>query len=192
MIQPLVILRACLCLALSVVFFSASASSEWLAIGPQIPDVEVRDQDGKRYKLVSELMRGRTVAINFIFTGCTTICPPQTAMFQGLQDALAKRQVKDTLLLSITVDPRGDGPEQLRAFAKRFKAQTGIAQRWLFLTGQAGDIERVLAGFENFSAAPEGHQAIVWVGNTQHKRWTRTASLNAPAVIADLMQGAQQ
>ena len=41
-----------------------------------IPDVELLDHDGRKVHFYSDLVKGKTVAINFIFTTCTTICPP--------------------------------------------------------------------------------------------------------------------
>src|SRR5688572_23389374 len=43
--------------------------------GMLIPDVEVLDQHGNELHFYSDLIKGKTVAINFIFTNCTTICP---------------------------------------------------------------------------------------------------------------------
>jgi len=41
-----------------------------------IPDVALLDQDGREIHFYSDLVKGRVVAIQFIFTTCTTICPP--------------------------------------------------------------------------------------------------------------------
>src|SRR6185295_129948 len=39
----------------------------------KIPDVPVSDQNGRRLNFYSDLVNGRTVVINFMFTTCTTI-----------------------------------------------------------------------------------------------------------------------
>jgi len=54
----------------------------------RIPDVLVYDQTGKQLEFTSDLIKGKTVAINFIFTTCTTICPPLTATFRRVQQEL--------------------------------------------------------------------------------------------------------
>src|ERR1700750_318158 len=36
----------------------------------RIPDVEVIDQDGRRFRFYRDLVRGRIVTLNFIFTSC--------------------------------------------------------------------------------------------------------------------------
>ena len=75
-----------------------------------IPDVPVLDQNGKRLNFYSDLVRGRTVAIDFIYTECTTICPMQTTHLRMVQDRLAARIGKDIALISISIDPVTDTP----------------------------------------------------------------------------------
>ncbi len=45
------------------------------------PDVEAMDQDGKPLHFYSDLIKGKKVIVNFIFTSCTYICPMQGASF---------------------------------------------------------------------------------------------------------------
>ena len=51
----------------------------------RIPDATVYDQNGNRLKFYTDLVKGRTVAINFIFTTCTAICPSLTATFRRVR-----------------------------------------------------------------------------------------------------------
>ena len=78
-----------------------------------IPDVPVLDQNGKRLNFYSDLVRGRTVAIDFIYTSCTTFCPMLTANFRMVQDQLSARIGKDVELISISIDPVTDTPTKL-------------------------------------------------------------------------------
>ena len=43
--------------------------------------------------------------MNFIYTTCTTICPPLGATFGKLQRSLGERTGKDVFLISVSVDP---------------------------------------------------------------------------------------
>ncbi|MDQ3043038.1 MAG: SCO family protein, partial [Acidobacteriota bacterium] len=61
---------------------------EQSAVKMNIPDLEVVDQDNRRVKFYSDLVKGKTVAINFIFTTCTTICTPLGATFARVQKEL--------------------------------------------------------------------------------------------------------
>src|SRR6185503_17054624 len=87
----------------------------------RIPDVRVYDENGNALRFYTDLVKGKTVAINFIFTTCTTICPPLTATFRRVQQDLTEGAT-DVQLISISVDPTTDTPERLREFAAKFKA----------------------------------------------------------------------
>src|SRR5215213_4690342 len=70
-----------------------------------IPDVEVLDQDGQKLHFYTDLVKDRVVAINFIFTTCTTICPPLGATFARVQKDLGERAGREVQMISISVDP---------------------------------------------------------------------------------------
>ena len=48
-------------------------------------------------------------------------------------------------MVSVTVDPEHDGPAQLAAYTK---AQGVDGRRWLFLTGEPANVDRVLKDFQ--------------------------------------------
>ena len=60
----------------------------------KIPDAQVLDQHGKQLNFYSDLVKGKTVAINFIFTTCTAICPSLTATFRRVQQDAANAASK--------------------------------------------------------------------------------------------------
>jgi cytochrome oxidase Cu insertion factor (SCO1/SenC/PrrC family) len=151
----------------------------------QIPDAMVYDQDGKPLRFYSDLVKGKTVAINFIFTTCTTICPPLTATFRKVQQELGDRVGRDVQLISVSVDPVTDVPERLKAFAAKFKAGPG----WTFVTGSKPEMAALLKALGANAADKNEHSPMVLVGNDRAAYWTRTYGL-APAsalisVIAD-------
>ena len=49
-----------------------------------VPDTPVVDQDGKPVRFYTDLVKGRVVAINFIFTTCQGVCPPMGTTFSKL------------------------------------------------------------------------------------------------------------
>jgi cytochrome oxidase Cu insertion factor (SCO1/SenC/PrrC family) len=151
----------------------------------QIPDTVVYDQDGKPLRFYSDLVKGKTVAINFIFTTCTTICPPLTATFRKVQQELGDRVGRDVQLISISVDPATDIPERLKAYSAKFKAGPG----WTFITGSKPEIVLLLKALGANTGDKNDHSPMVLVGNDRAAYWTRTYGL-APAstlvnVIAD-------
>ena len=175
---------------LSIVSPSLWAKSQhWLA-QPVLDELHLLDQDGKSWRLYEDLIRGRIVVINFIFTGCVTVCPPQTALLRQLRQQL-DADSRDVLLLSLTVDPLHDQPQQLREFANRYNIALGAEHNWLMLTGSMRDMARALAAFDANSISPSEHPALLWVGNEPLQRWTRTSSLNPAQTLLRLINEVQ-
>lgn len=86
-------------------------------------------------------MRGRVWIVDFIYTRCGGPCP----LLTGQMAELAKTLPPEVGLLTVTVDPDGDTPERLRAYAKAYGAD---ARRWVFLRGTISDTYQLLyAGF---------------------------------------------
>ena len=150
----------------------------------EIPDIELVDQTGRRVRFYSDLVRGRIVAMNFIFTRCTTICPPLTANMAHLQRLLIENpDAPDVQLLTISVDPLNDTPERMRAFSERFDARGG----WKFLTGTKQDVDRLLKALGVFTPVKEEHAPIALVGNDATSKWTRLSGLAPPATLAEVL-----
>ena len=78
-----------------------------------MPDVTLLNERGEKVRFFTDLVKGRVVAINTIFTTCTTICPGLGANFARLSRLLAGSEARDALLISISVDPLNDTPERL-------------------------------------------------------------------------------
>jgi cytochrome oxidase Cu insertion factor (SCO1/SenC/PrrC family) len=148
----------------------------------KIPDATILNQDGNRLKFYSDLIKGKTVAINFIFTTCTTICPPLTANFRRVQQSLAQGE-HPVHLISISVDPSTDTPERLRDFAAKFKAGPG----WTFVTGDKVEIDSILQEFGVAIANKNDHTPMILIGNDVKGYWTRTYGLSSPKTLTDLI-----
>lgn len=153
------------------VFPLAHAQAERTKI--QIPDVKVRDQHGNTLNFYTDLIKDKTVAINFIFTNCTTICPPLAATFARLQKELGDRAGKDVHLISISVDPVTDTPERLKAWGAKFKAGPG----WTFVTGEKQEMDKLLNALGAAVSRREDHTPATIIGNDSKGVWTRTYGL---------------
>lgn len=151
-----------------------------------IPDVELLDQDGRTVRFYTDLVKGRTVAVNFIFTTCTTICPPLGATFARLQRELGERAGRDVQLISISVDPATDTPERLKAWGAKFHAAAG----WTFVTGRKPQVDELLRSLGAATASPQDHTPTVLVGNDATGQWTRAYGLARPAVLIGLIDAA--
>ena len=153
----------------------------------QIPDTIVYDQDGKKLRFYSDLVKGKTVAINFIFTTCTTICPPLTATFRKLQQELGERKGNDVQLISISVDPTTDVPERLKAFSAKFNAGPG----WTFVTGDKQEVDLLLKSLGASVGDKNDHSPMILVGNDGAGYWTRTYGLAPAGTLVKVITDAQ-
>lgn len=152
------------------------------------PDVSVRTQSGEAVHFYRDLVKGRTVAVNFIFTSCTTVCPTMGITFSQVQRLLGKR---DVALVSVSIDPGNDTPQRLASWSRRFGAKPG----WTLVTGNKSDIDALLKSLGLFSADPAAHSPVVLVGDDAHGRWERIDGLApAKAIVAaiDRISGEEQ
>jgi protein SCO1 len=151
-----------------------------------IPDVELLDQDGRKVRFYTDLVKGKTVAINFIFTTCTTVCPPLGATFARVQRDLGERAGRDVRLISISVDPATDTPERLKAWGAKFHAAEG----WTLVTGPKPQVDELLRALGAATASPADHTPTVLIGNEAAGQWTRSYGLARPAVLVGLIDAA--
>ncbi len=154
-----------------------------------IPDVELLDQNGRKVHFYTDLVKDQTVVINFIFTTCTTICPPLGATFARVQRDLGDKVGRDVRFISISVDPATDTPERLKAWGAKFKAGDG----WTLLTGNKPQVDELLRALGASSARREDHSPTILIGNAAHGNWTRTYGLAKTSqlvhIINDVMAG---
>jgi protein SCO1/2 len=149
-----------------------------------IPDVEMLDQNGNKVHFYTDLVKGKTVAINFIFTTCTTICPPLGATFARVQKDLGERAGRDVQLISVSVDPVTDTPERLKAWSAKFHAAD---EGWTLVTGAKPQVDELLRALGAASASPSEHSPAVLIGNEAMGQWTRTYGLARPGVLVKLI-----
>jgi len=106
-------------------------------IGPA-PEFNLTDQDGRRVALKE--LRGKVLAVTFIFASCTDTCPLLTAKLAAVQDRLGAAFGPDVRFVSITVDPERDTPHVLKRYAQAHRANSA---GWSFLTGTPAEIRRI-------------------------------------------------
>lgn len=128
----------------TTVVFAALALTASIAAGEGLPKIKpapeftLTNQDGKRVGLKD--LRGKVLAITFIYASCTDTCPLLTAKMAGIQNRLGPAFGERVYFVSITVDPERDTPEVLQRYAEAHKANpTG----WAFLTGTPAEIRDV-------------------------------------------------
>jgi protein SCO1/2 len=97
-----------------------------LPVYGQVPEFELTAETGDRFS--SRELAGHAWVADFIFTSCSGPCPRMSYLMSQVQ-----RTVPGVKLVSFTVDPEGDTPPVLAAYARRYRAEPG---RWTFLTGE--------------------------------------------------------
>ncbi|PLX84534.1 MAG: SCO family protein [Desulfuromonas sp.] len=147
----------------------------------QIPDVVLYNQDNQPVPLVDYLASDKPIVLQFIYTGCTTVCPIMIVKFANLQRRL-EPDTTQAKLVSISIDPENDTPAVLGSYKKNFDGKPG----WDFLTGTHADISAVMAAFRTqptdmstmdspvLLKAPGAHQWIRLTGQIDSNRLWKT------------------
>ena len=86
-------------------------------------------------------LRGKVLALTFVFTTCTSSCPILTAKLVEVGRSLGSDFGPRVAFVAISVDPLNDTPARLRDYATAHRAE---GPGWFFLTGAPGDIGRVV------------------------------------------------
>src|SRR5262245_5613631 len=144
-----------------------------------VPDVTLVNQLGQPARLLTDVVADKVAIINFVFTTCTTVCPPLGASFSRLEKMLDERGDTDVRLISISVDPTTDTPARLLAWGKTFQA----GSRWTLLTGSKGNVDQALKAFGVYTPDKLSHSTVVMIGNARGT-WTRGNGLAAAADLA--------
>lgn len=121
------------------------------AIGQPVGDYTFTASDGRKIRLAD--LRGRPVALSFIYTSCADTCPTITETLaeaaESTWDALGDDAFK---VVTIGFDAVVDTPTAMRHFAGR---RAGKFREWLWLSGSLPDINALArdTGFVFFQSA---------------------------------------
>ena len=140
-----------------------------------LPPVRLRPHTGAPTDLAGALGDDRPVLLNFVFTSCTTICPPMSQIFAATQERLGARR-EQVRMVSISIDPGHDTPARLRDYAARFDA----GAQWRFLTGSAEAIDAVQRAFNVYRPDKMGHTPVTFVRPRGARQWVRLDGFTHP------------
>ena len=115
----------------------AKGAARLAKIGPA-PEFTLTTQEGGRLSLRD--LRGKVVAVTFVYASCADTCPLLTAKMAALQARLGREFGSRVFFASVTVDPERDTPEVLKRYAEAHKANPA---GWAFLTGSPAEIRDV-------------------------------------------------
>jgi protein SCO1 len=111
------------------------------------PEFALTSQDGQRIALAD--LRGKVVAVTFIFTFCSATCPVLTPMMSLVQERLGPDFGTNVAFVSITIDPNRDTSEVLKLYAQMHGANV---PGWSFLTGKASVIQDLTRRYGVFTS----------------------------------------
>ena len=183
-LRKLVLLAMCAGAALMAVDASPAEAqnAQWGA--NYFPNVTLTTQDNRKVRFYDDLIKGKIVAVNLIYTSCKYACPLETARLAQVQRLLGDRMGKDVFFYSITIDPAFDTPAVLKEYAAKFDAGPG----WLFLTGSQADIDLISRKTGLYSEPnpnnPDGHTPHLLVGNEVTGQWIRNSGVDDPRFLA--------
>src|SRR6185369_11757877 len=162
---------------------SGSGGSVWGA--DYFPNIPLVSHEGKKLRFFDDVIKGKVVAINFIYTNCPDMCALETARLREVQRILGDRVGRDVFIYSITIDPERDTPEVLKRYAEKFQVGPG----WLFLTGKEADttlLRRKLGVYkdENRVEKLQEHDLSSIIGNQATGQWMKVSPYENPYILA--------
>jgi protein SCO1 len=152
----------------------------------RFPNIELTTQDGRKVHFYDDLIKGRIVAVDFIYTTCGYACPLETARMVQVQQKLGDRVGKDIFFYSISIDPEHDTPKILKDYMKKFHVGPG----WTFLTGSKQQIDLLqkrLGVYTDPRINADGHLPHLLIGNDETNQWMRANALDNPSFQARMI-----
>lgn len=108
------------------------------------------DQDGAPF--THEVTAGNMYVADFFFTTCPDICPQMSKSLKRVEEKT--HHMEDFLILSHTLDPDFDTPEELRKYIRDIETE---ARNWTFLTTNDEDyVYEVMMDQYLLSGSPTG------------------------------------
>jgi protein SCO1/2 len=163
------------------------------SLGPDFyTNAVFRTHENKEVRFYDDLIKGKHVVINFMYTRCEGSCPLTTANLAKAQKVLKDRIGRDIFMYSISLKPEEDNPATLKEYAQMYRTKPG----WLFLTGRREDVDtlrfRLLS--EHHPAIDlniEQHTGMIRVINDANNRWFCSPSQASVETIVQTIRWAE-
>ena len=154
------------------------------------PNVPVVTHEGKIVRFYDDLIKNKTVMINFTYTNCQGICPGMTANLEQVYKEFGERMGKDIFMYSISLQPEHDTPAALKAYTDMHKIKSG----WTFLTGTKANIEllREHLGYKFSDPLLDNdrsqHLGVVKFGIEPLERWGMAPAMSDAKYLAEYVR----
>ena len=145
----------------------------------RFPNILLRTQENKPVYFYQDLVKDKSVIVNFMYTTCKGSCVPTTAKLAQIHKLLGERMGDDILILSISLDPAVDTPQVLKEYISQFGNYPG----WYFLTGNYEEIELLRHRMGVYDLDPiidadkTQHAGILTFGNDKTDQWAALPAL---------------
>lgn len=153
----------------------------------QIANVSLVTHDGRTVLFRDDLVDGKKVVVNFMYTICNGICPGMTNNIKKARAELAAQGVDDITFISISIEPEQDTPAQLTKYMRNNKIENAPGMPpWIFLTGKLEDIDKLRRSLGVYDPDPaidadrRQHGGTLTYGNDRSDWWGATPALQSP------------
>lgn len=131
--------------------------------GDMVPDAELVNQKGEKFKLSD--FKGNVLVVSFFFSRCKspTMCPLLGEKFKEVQGLLKEKAISDVKLLLVSFDVAHDKPEVLAKFGESHGADF---TSWTIATGKTevvGNLARSFNVYYRFDP-PDAFEHNIIVG----------------------------
>ena len=151
------------------------------ALGQEVPDFTLVNQDGKRIHL--HQYRGKALVLTFIYTRCPlpNYCPLMSKNFSEIyQQVSGDAQLEPfARLLSISIDPEHDTPDVLHAYGLNYAGGAKAFAHWGFASGTPDEVRKVATFFG----------LKYWTQNGQIQHSLVTALIGPDGKVAKMYEG---
>jgi protein SCO1/2 len=149
------------------------------------PPIALHDANGTPVTLAAQ--RGRFVLVTFIYTHCPDVCPLITKNLNAALRVIGPSARKQVRVLAVSVDPAGDTPEAVKAYAR----EKHLFPQFRYLIGTRAELRRVWKPWHVLAVDTKpdlvDHVAYTALIDTEGKeRVLYGSSVHATQVVHDL------
>jgi len=138
-------------------------------------DTEVVDQNGKKLRLYSDLMDGKTVIVLPFYSTDTAVAPVLIRTLASLQNTYRDRSGEFNII-AVSVDPVVDTPSRNKALATKYN----LGPNFYFITGEKNNVDLVAKKFGIYVENKTGSTSIILIGNNKTGLWKKAFGLGKP------------
>lgn len=121
-----------------------------------------KNQDNESLTLLD--LKGNVLVVVMIYTSCSSACPRLVSDMRNIEKKIPEAQKENVKMIFISIDPKTDTPQKLKAFAKENQMDN---DQWVFLTGSESDTREFAAvlamSYKQISPLDFSHSNIISV-----------------------------